>query len=358
MGMRVRPSPTVRTTELSSSMLVMNRTAGVRRPAVRRLAIIEPVLLQHGTHGGLHLFLEPGTQPVDAFCLSRGEEVVADHEVLPEGRFVGDAPVEGADPADQGVGERIGLRVVGPGQEPLLPGGVEGRTEGDEGEAASQGQVDYGQGAIGDVHRADGVEVAGQPDPLGLHARGLVGEVDGVLRRPLAALDQSQHLAEGAGGMASVDLLDDHGVAAARVGVCGVREAEEGSVDELQARGAVVRDPRSVAADEVLVRCVRMKLHNLDRLRGSAPGQDPAEALGEPGLSGARCPLEDEILGPAQQAQDPLEILAGDEAALGQKVVDGVGAPDLDRRVFGRFAGDLGLRLRVRRVARAGPGAD
>jgi len=159
--------------------------------------------------------------------------------------------------------------------------------------------------------------------------------MDGVARRAFAGLDQGQDLPESARRVAAVDLLDDHRVLAGAVpGTIG--QPDQGAVDELQTGRPGVVGGGAVAADEVLIRGVRMELDDLDFGGGPPAGENPAQALREPRLARAGRPLEDQVLGSLQLDQDAFQLLAGDETSIIEKVVHCVG------RRGGRFGGQFG----------------
>ena len=121
-------------------------------------------------------------------------------------------------------------------------------------EPAAQRQIDHRDGAVGHVHRADYVQVGRQMHALFL---GLgIGQRERVLLTALVRLHQRQRLAENLRGVASVNLLNDHHVVVAGVGLGGFDDFKERAIDERK----LAISTGTKASYEVLVREARMKL--------------------------------------------------------------------------------------------------
>ena len=67
-----------------------------------------------------------------------------------------------------------------------------------------------------------------------------------------------------------------------------------------------------------------MKLHRSDFAVVALPHQSESQSLGQPGLSGARRALEDQVfLGP-KALENLFEFFPGDKTSIRQNVIDGV----------------------------------
>ena len=67
------------------------------------------------------------------------------------------------------------------------------------------------------------------------------------------------------------------------------------------------------------------------RLLHQMTHQGHAEAIGQPGFARAGRALEDQVLLVAQAEQDALQLAGGQEAAIGQDVIDALGREGNDR---------------------------
>ena len=99
--------------------------------------------------------------------------------------------------------------------DPIAPDAAKSRFQVKEGEAAAQGEIHQHQGAVGDIHRADDIDIGRDMDALGGGAG--VGQGHGFARVALVGFQQGEHLAENLRRIAPVDFLDDHHILGVRV---------------------------------------------------------------------------------------------------------------------------------------------
>ena len=121
--------------------------------------------------------------------------------------------------------------------------------EADEGEAAAEGVVDQGDGAIGRIHRANEANIFGDFETPA------AGEGDAFL----AVFEQVHQFAEDAGQVGAVDFIDDEDAEAVAVGRF-LAEFEEAAGDEGVGKTAVFARLRPNPLNKIFIGVGRVEL--------------------------------------------------------------------------------------------------
>jgi hypothetical protein len=93
---------------------------------------------------------------------------------------------------------------------PIPPRGTKPWLQTHEGETPTQREIDEGQRPVGDIHRADDVEVFRNVDGATFAIRVRVAQFQCLIGRALSSFKQRQEFSEDLRRVATVDLLDHH----------------------------------------------------------------------------------------------------------------------------------------------------
>ena len=156
----------------------------------------------------------------------------------------------------------------------------------------------------------------GRRPPSAVRVR--IAELDGVTGRSLVGFQERQQLAEDLRRVAAVDLLDDHYEIRGRIRRRVADRLHEYAVCQSQ----LPVSHGTPASDEVFVGEIRMELDGTDLAFVSLANERERQTLCEPNLTGTRRALKDEVLPGPKPFEHAFNLLAFDEASVGEYIRD------------------------------------